>query len=125
MFIYHTNSHTGITYKYDHDEYDIFTPMFDRTLHDDNIDIDPQWYYPKTCAYCDTTFPSRNKLFYHLGFMNIQTRQSPGHEGYKSRKRKNKRKSRGWLSVRKKFAIKKKNSQRQQQLCELLTQLCV
>ena len=29
---------------------------------------------PKTCVYCDTTFPSRNQLFRHLGYCDVDIR---------------------------------------------------
>lgn len=74
MYVYHTNTHTGRTFRYDHDEFDMFTPMFDRTLHNNSTMIDTRWCYPYTCAYCDASFPSRNRLFFHLGFMDIDTR---------------------------------------------------
>lgn len=57
------------------DDWDIFTPMFDETLHDNDVEVS---YYKnrKCCAYCGTIFPSRNKLFYHLGFQNININKS-------------------------------------------------
>jgi hypothetical protein len=52
------------------DDWDLFTPMFDETIHNNNIEIS---FYKKSkvCSYCGTVFPSRNKMFYHLGFHNI------------------------------------------------------
>lgn len=77
MFLYKYNQYTGKYYKYDMDDYDIMTPMFDETLHipdDQGMTWDTK--SQTTCMFCGTTFDSRNKLFYHLGFMNIDIRKS-------------------------------------------------
>jgi hypothetical protein len=50
------------------------TPMFDESLHKNEhnaLIVDPY-----VCSYCQTSFDSRNKLFYHLGFMGIDVRHS-------------------------------------------------
>jgi hypothetical protein len=54
------------------DDWDLFTPMFDENIHNNDIEIN---FYKrsKVCSYCGTIFPSRNKMFYHLGFHNINT----------------------------------------------------
>jgi hypothetical protein len=46
---------------------------FNKAVH--NNDHYPLIVDPYICGYCETCFESRNKLFYHLGFMgiNIQT----------------------------------------------------
>lgn len=72
MFIYKFNQHTKKYYKYDTDDVDIFTPMFDEGLHDNSID--PTAFHRHVCVYCNTAFSSRNKLFHHLGYMNIDIR---------------------------------------------------
>jgi len=78
MFVYSYNNYNGKLYKYKLDEIDLFPPMFNIEIHDN--DLIPA-SYDKTsanykfekykCMYCHTYFASRNKLFYHLGFMNI------------------------------------------------------
>jgi hypothetical protein len=73
MFIYKFNNFTGKYYKYDIDEFDFFSPMFNESVH--NNDIKP--LYDKTstkCGYCEHIFNSRNQLFYHLGYHNINIR---------------------------------------------------
>jgi hypothetical protein len=70
MIVYKRNSYNGTYYKYDLDEYDYFDKMFDETLHDNNVT--PQYdILCKVCGYCGTAFSSRNRLFHHLGFMDI------------------------------------------------------
>ena len=74
MIVYKKNSFTNKYYKYDLDDYDYFGPMFDESLHNNNIT--PKYdKYDTTCAYCGTSFCSRNQLFYHLGFMNIDIKK--------------------------------------------------
>lgn len=73
MFIYKFNNFTGKYYKYDLDDFDFFSPMFNESVH--NNDIKP--LYDKTstkCGYCEHIFDSRNQLFYHLGYHNINIR---------------------------------------------------
>lgn len=77
MFVYNINKYNGITYKYDLDDYDIMNdPAFDETLHDNSIDVNSfsSLGHMYNCAYCKQAFESRNKLFYHLGYMNIDIR---------------------------------------------------
>ena len=71
MLIYRFNQYTNKYYSYDMSCHDVNDPMFDETLH--NIDVTPiiDDEKPSICAYCGTDFKKRNKLFYHLGFMNI------------------------------------------------------
>lgn len=69
MNVYRYNQYTGKHYKYNIDLVDTGHPMFDDSLH--NNDITPDVVDSYTCAYCNTCFESRSKLFYHLGFMNI------------------------------------------------------
>lgn len=73
MFVYKFNNFTQKYYKYDTDDIDLFTDMFDENLH--NNDITPMVCNPNQCMYCCTVFSSRNKLFHHLGFMNIDIRR--------------------------------------------------
>lgn len=74
MIISSYNTFTQKYYEYDTDEVDESSPMFNKDLH--NNDIVVQWNYPHktTCAYCNTMFQSRNKLFNHLGYMGIDIR---------------------------------------------------
>lgn len=69
MYLIKYNPFSKKYYKYDTDEYDIFSPMFDAALH--NNEMTPMCLSKTTCMYCNTEFASRNKLFYHLGFMGI------------------------------------------------------
>lgn len=73
MITYRYNEHTMTHFKYDSDYYDFLTPMFDEELHRGEV---PCALERTTCAYCQTEFESRNKLFYHLGYMNINIRRS-------------------------------------------------
>jgi hypothetical protein len=72
MFVYKYNDFTKKYYKYDSDDVDLFEPMFDEELHDN--DMTPLVKHPTTCMYCNTKFSSRNQLFHHLGYMNIDIR---------------------------------------------------
>lgn len=69
MFVYKRNHHIEKNFRYDSDDVDLFSPMFDESLHNNSIGF--ACLHPKMCMYCHTLFPSRNKLFHHLGFMNI------------------------------------------------------
>jgi hypothetical protein len=74
MIVYKRNTYNGRYYKYDLDEYDYFDKMFDETLHDNNVI--PQYdRFDTVCGYCGTEFTSRNRLFHHLGFMDINIRK--------------------------------------------------
>lgn len=70
MFVYRFNDYTGSYYRYDMDDHDMFSPMFDESLHDNAV---TPIYVPgsRVCGYCGTCFGSRNRLFYHLAFHNI------------------------------------------------------
>ncbi len=70
MFIERINKYNGKTYFYDSEKYDFSTEMFNDDMHDNSVTPD-FCRHSKTCSYCGTTFSSRNKLFYHLGFHNI------------------------------------------------------
>lgn len=73
MIVQKYNEYTKAHYKYDLNPSDFHTPMFDEDLHRGLQSCD---MLDKTiCAYCHTEFESRNKLFYHLGFMNIDIRR--------------------------------------------------
>lgn len=83
MFLYKFNEHTGKYYKYDTDDVNIFTPMFDESLHDNSWK--PTIFCKRICMYCYHVFPSRNQLFHHLGFMNIDIttkNDTPVENGY-------------------------------------------
>lgn len=69
MLMYKYNFFTRKYYMYDTDDHDILSEMFDDALHDN--DIDPHVSNKLTCGYCGTRFLSRNRLFHHLGYMNI------------------------------------------------------
>ena len=73
--MYKYNCYKGQYYSYDISELaEIQNPhMFDDSLHDNCIE--PKILYRGMCAYCGCIFPSRNKLFHHLNFMNIDTRK--------------------------------------------------
>jgi hypothetical protein len=91
MFFYKVNPWNNKLYKYDSDEYDLFSPMFDHNLHiNEKI---PQIINPYVCGYCGTSFDSRNRLFYHLGYNGIDIKdQDHEEEHYKQRRKRNKRK---------------------------------
>ena len=74
MILSNYNTFTKKYYEYDTDEVDESSLMFNKDLHNNDIVI--QWNYPhkNKCAYCNTTFQSRNKLFNHLGYMGIDIR---------------------------------------------------
>ena len=75
MFLIKYNEFTRKYYKYDTDDHDILTPMFDELLHKQDITIDPDMMTDtKICYYCHTEFPSRNQLFKHLGYHGIDIR---------------------------------------------------
>jgi hypothetical protein len=81
--IYKFNKYTGKYYKYSISEYNTYADMFNEFLH--NNDIEPGFIDNHTCGYCKTSFNSRNQLFYHLGFMNIDISKK-----YKARYKKRK-----------------------------------
>lgn len=54
------------------DDEDDGSAQFSRLLH--NAERDPMHTLRKVCGYCNTLFKSRNALFNHLGFMNIDVR---------------------------------------------------
>lgn len=82
MLIERINIYNNKVYSYDSEKYDFNTEMFNDEIHDNSIE--PEFYRnSKTCSYCGTTFTSRNKLFYHLGFHNIDI-------GIRRKKKKNK-----------------------------------
>lgn len=59
------NPYTQKHYRVEIEEQDIT----DSVDHDN--DVIPQIVDPFECGYCHKHFPSRNRLFYHLGFMGI------------------------------------------------------
>lgn len=73
MYVFRKNPFIQKHFRYDTDDVDIFTPMFDESLHDNETLPDQSCKY--TCGYCQTLFQSRNQLFHHLGFMGIDIRK--------------------------------------------------
>jgi len=67
MLVIRTNPWNHKTYEANTDSSD----QYNQRLH--NNDQLPQVVDPYVCGYCQTRFCSRNKLFYHLNFMNINT----------------------------------------------------
>jgi hypothetical protein len=87
MFIYKYNSFTKQYYKYEADDVNLFSPMFDNDIHDNNTTYIS--LHRNICMYCNTCFASRNKLFHHLSYMNINTKHSDEDtmdDGYQSDK---------------------------------------
>lgn len=74
MYLIKTNPWNHKDYIYDIHLEKINSDMFNQNLHDNNAL--PQVIDPYVCGYCNTRFCSRNKLFYHLAFMGIDTRDS-------------------------------------------------
>lgn len=54
-------------------DFDPHVSTYNKEIH--NNDLTPCTMNPYTCGYCLTTFPSRNRLFYHLEVMNINTKK--------------------------------------------------
>lgn len=111
MFWYNENKYNGVTYKYDLDEYDMMNdPMFDASIHDNTIEIMPSEREEDryTCAYCKTQFESRNKLFYHLGFMNIDIRPQQIDMTNETKPKRVKRRQNYWWKVVKNEKRKKR-----------------
>lgn len=77
MYVYKYNEFTKKYYYYDTDYVDIMTEEFDENVHTHDIVLEQSAIDEnrKTCCFCNVTFPSRNKLFYHLGYMNIDIRK--------------------------------------------------
>ncbi len=76
MYVIRYNNYTNRYYSYDTEKYDMSTPMFDKDLHNNDVDFERPLSKLK-CQYCGTYFDSRDDLFYHLGFMNIDIGRSP------------------------------------------------
>lgn len=74
MYLLKKNPWNHKDYIYDIHLEQINSDMFNQNLHDNNAL--PQVIDPYVCGYCNTRFCSRNKLFYHLAFMGIDTRDS-------------------------------------------------
>lgn len=74
MYLIKTNPWNHKDYIYDITQENINSDMFNANLHDNNAF--PQVVDPYVCGYCNTRFCSRNRLFYHLAFMGIDTRDS-------------------------------------------------
>lgn len=73
MYMFRKNPFTQKHYRYDTDDFDIFTEMFNDEIHD-NTEV-PVMSCRYTCGYCDVLFESRNQLFHHLGYMGIDIRK--------------------------------------------------
>lgn len=73
MYLIRKNPFTGKHYRYDTDDHDIFTEMFNDDMHDNREIPDMSSRY--TCGYCQVMFESRNQLFHHLGYMGIDIRK--------------------------------------------------
>lgn len=82
MYVYKFNDHTNRYYYYKYDEFSSYvkTPLLDDKLHDNTKD--PVTLLSNVCCYCGCNFVSRNKLFNHLGFMNIDIKRSTGISEY-------------------------------------------
>lgn len=74
MYLLKKNPWNHKDYIYDINKDNINSDMFNQNLHDNNAL--PQVIDPYVCGYCNTRFCSRNRLFYHLAFMGIDTRDS-------------------------------------------------
>ena len=72
-FIYRVNDHDLKIYKIPLNEFDSNLSDYDTVLHS----IQHDWITParNTCMYCEAEFDSRNKLFQHLGFMNVNIKK--------------------------------------------------
>ena len=66
------NNYNGKIYNYYSHQLDN-SPKWDQKIHK-NTDIKFQDYEKLQCGYCGVFFQSRNKLFTHLGFMDIDIR---------------------------------------------------
>lgn len=74
------NHYTGKFYEYNTPDEDV-----DFDVH--NNDITPMNLPKNTCAYCLLYFESRNALFQHLGYYNIDIRKNvPKQQYYRKRK---------------------------------------
>lgn len=73
MYLHRRNPFNGKYYRiniHNENKYMTYSPnTFNKAVHDNSIT--PMIVDPYVCAYCDTRFSSRNKLFYHLGYMGI------------------------------------------------------
>lgn len=84
MYIHKYNQYTQKHYRYALEDVDLTSPMFDERIHDNNIEVIAPTSC-NVCMYCDCVFESRNKLFYHLGYMNIDIGRDKDY--YKQQKR--------------------------------------
>ena len=87
MYKHHRNPHNGKYYRVNTESIKHFNEYtFNKTVH--NNDSYPMIVDPYVCGYCDTCFQSRNKLFYHLGFMGINIETDTKYQGESRVKRK-------------------------------------
>lgn len=70
--IFRQNNYNKKVYNYYKCEIDN-SIKWDQNVHT-NYAIQYPDYSPLECGYCGFFFESKNRLFYHLGFMNIDTR---------------------------------------------------
>jgi hypothetical protein len=68
-YIYGKNDHDYKIYKIPLTEFESDHSQYDAVLH--SIKHDWISFERYRCMYCDASFESRNKLFQHLGFMNV------------------------------------------------------
>ena len=73
------NHYTGKCYEYNTPDEDI-----DFGVH--NNDITPMHLPKHACAYCLLYFETRNSLFQHLGYYNIDIRKNVPKQYYRKRK---------------------------------------
>lgn len=118
MFLIKKNPFDGKTYTFDTDEYDMFTDMFDESLHDNTLE--PQIDNRMVCAYCQTCFLSRNKLFYHLGFMGIDVRKKDMVEDNPTRRRLRKYKRDFWNNWNYDYEERQEKRRRMDEVLEVL-----
>ncbi len=84
-YVYSVNDHDLKIYKVPLSDFDSNHSEYDSVLHS----IHQEWIAParNICMYCEAEFESRNKLFQHLGFMNVNI-QRPKRKKSILRKRK-------------------------------------
>ena len=88
MYIHRYNQFSQRHYRYPLEDVDLTSPMFDENIHDNDFDF-PKPHSSNICMYCLCHFESRNKLFHHLGFMNIDIgRDKRYHDNQRRHKRK-------------------------------------
>lgn len=83
MILYKFNQFLNRYYWYDMNEGDLNNPMYNETIHSNTMT--PMLKERNVCGYCNARFGSRNQLFYHLNYHNIDTsrgsKRSPTYHG--------------------------------------------